>query len=60
MPADQKEKAQKEIDELKQLLKDEKWDDLKTKLDAFDAMAQQFAKGAQGPTPPPNPEEPKK
>jgi molecular chaperone DnaK len=58
MPADQKEKAQKEIDELKQLLKDEKWDELKTKLDAFDAMAQQFSKGAQGPTP--EPEEPKK
>jgi molecular chaperone DnaK len=56
MPADQKEKAQKEVDELKQLLKDEKWDELKSKLDAFDSMAQQFAKGAQGP----NPEEPKK
>jgi molecular chaperone DnaK len=56
MPADQKEKAQKEVDELKQLLKDEKWDELKTKLDAFDAMAQQFAKGAEGP----KPEEPKK
>ncbi|MDR1991502.1 MAG: molecular chaperone DnaK [Mycoplasmataceae bacterium] len=56
MPADQKEKAQKEIDDLKQLLKDEKWDEIKAKLDAFDAMAQQFAKGSQGPTP----EEPKK
>jgi hypothetical protein len=32
---------------------------LKTKLDAFDAMAQQFAKGAPGPNPN-NPEEPKK
>jgi molecular chaperone DnaK len=59
MPADQKEKAQKEVDDLKQLLKDEKWDELKTKLDAFDAMTQQFAKGAQGPNPN-NPEEPKK
>jgi hypothetical protein len=31
---------------------------LKTKLDAFDAMAQQFSKGAQSNNP--NPEEPKK
>lgn len=55
IPTEQKEKAQKEIDELKQLLKDEKWDELKTKLDAFDAMAQQFAKGGQG-GPNPGPE----
>ncbi|MDR0985767.1 MAG: molecular chaperone DnaK [Mycoplasmataceae bacterium] len=59
IPADQKEKVQKEIEELKKLLKEEKWDELKTKLDAFDQMVQQFAsqfskdKG-------PKPEEPKK
>jgi molecular chaperone DnaK len=46
MPADQKEKAQKEIDDLKNLLKEEKWDELKTKIDQIEAMAQQFAKDA--------------
>jgi molecular chaperone DnaK len=56
MPADQREKAEKEINELKQLLKDEKWDELKTKLDAFDQMAQQFSKGAGQE---PKPDEPK-
>jgi molecular chaperone DnaK len=59
LPVEQKEKAEKEINELKQLLKDEKWDELKVKLDAVDAMAQQFTKGAQG-EPTPEPEEPKK
>jgi molecular chaperone DnaK len=57
MPPEQKEKAQKEIDDLKQLLKGEKWDELKQKLDAFDAMAQQFSQQQGGPNP--NPEEPK-
>jgi molecular chaperone DnaK len=47
MPAEQKEKAQKEIDEMKALLKDEKWDELKTKIDQIEAMAQQFAKDFQ-------------
>lgn len=45
MPADQKEMASKQLDELKTLLKDEKWDELKDKLDQFDSMASQFAQG---------------
>jgi molecular chaperone DnaK len=43
MPPEQKEMAQKQVDELKQLLTDQKWDELKQKLDQFDAMAQQFS-----------------
>ncbi|GMO13456.1 MAG: molecular chaperone DnaK [Mycoplasmoidaceae bacterium] len=46
MPENEKEMAQKQIDELKSLLKDEKWDELKTKLDEFDKMASQFSQGA--------------
>jgi hypothetical protein len=33
------------------LLKDEKWDELKSRLDAFEQMAQQFSKD-QGPKDP--------
>lgn len=39
----QKQQAQKQIDELEQLLKDEKYDELKTKIDQFELMASQFA-----------------
>ena len=40
---DQKKTAQKQIDELKDLLKNEKWDELKKRLDAFEQVAAQFA-----------------
>jgi molecular chaperone DnaK len=53
MPAEQKETVTKQIEEFKTLLKEEKWDELKTRLDAFDQAAQQFNQG-QG-----NPQEPK-
>ena len=43
LPEEQKQTAQKQIDELKDLLKNEKWDELKTRLDAFEQMASQFA-----------------
>lgn len=39
----QKEESQKQIDELEKLLKEEKYDELKTKIDQFEAMASQFA-----------------
>lgn len=39
----QKEQAQKQIQELETLLKEEKFDELKTKIDQFEAMAAQFA-----------------
>lgn len=39
----QREQAQKQIDELEKLLKEEKYDELKTKIDQFEAMASQFA-----------------
>ena len=41
--AAQREQAQKQIDELENLLKEEKYDELKTKIDQFEAMAAQFA-----------------
>ncbi len=40
---EQKKTAQKQIDELKDLLKNEKWDELKKRLDAFEQIASQFA-----------------
>lgn len=43
LPEEQKQTAQKQIDELKDLLKNEKWDELKTRLDTFEQMASQFA-----------------
>ncbi len=43
IPEEQKKQAQQQIDELKDLLKNEKWDELKTKLDTFEQAAQQFA-----------------
>lgn len=43
IPEEQKKQAQQQIDELKDLLKNEKWDELKTRLDAFEQAAQQFA-----------------
>ncbi len=39
----QREQAQKQIDELENLLKEEKYDELKTKIDQFETMAAQFA-----------------
>lgn len=39
----QREQAQKQIDELEKLLKEEKYDELKTKIDQFEAMTSQFA-----------------
>ena len=46
LPEEQKQTAQKQIDELKDLLKNEKWDEHKTRLDAFEQMASQFANQA--------------
>ena len=46
LPEEQRQTAQKQIDELKDLLKNEKWDELKTRLDAFEQMASQFANQA--------------
>ena len=46
LPEEQKQTAQKQIDELKDLLKNEKWDELKTRLDAFEQIASQFANQA--------------
>ena len=40
---DQKKTAQKQINELKDLLKNEKWEELKKRLDAFEQVASQFA-----------------
>lgn len=41
--AKQKEEIQKQIDELEKLLKEEKYDELKNKVNQFEAMASQFA-----------------
>lgn len=43
LPAEQKDKMNEQITEIKKLLSEEKWDELKTKLDQFDQMASQFA-----------------
>ncbi|MBP5257110.1 MAG: molecular chaperone DnaK [Mycoplasma sp.] len=43
LPEEQKKTAQKQIDELKDLLKNEKWDELKKRLDAFEQVASQFS-----------------
>lgn len=40
---EQQEQAKKQIEELENLLKEEKYDELKTKIDQFEAMAAQFA-----------------
>lgn len=45
IPEDQKEQAKKKLDEMKQLLKDEKWEELEQIVDQFEAMANQFGKG---------------
>ncbi len=47
MPDEQKTQAQTQLDELKKLLSEEKWDELKQRLDAFDQMAQQYSQAAQ-------------
>lgn len=51
---EQKAQVQKQVDELKQLLKDEKWDELKSKLDTFEQAAQAFSQGANNPNNNPN------
>lgn len=38
----QREEAEKQINELETLMKEEKWDELKKKIDQFEAMASQF------------------
>ncbi|AIV03549.1 HSP70 family molecular chaperone DnaK [Candidatus Malacoplasma girerdii] len=43
LPQEQKDMANKQIEELKQLLKDQKWDELKQKIIAFEQIASQFA-----------------
>ncbi len=55
----QKEEAQKQIDELEKLLKEEKYDELKTKIDQFEAMASQFAEAMKKQQEAKKPEEPK-
>ena len=46
IPEDQKEQAKKQVEELKTLLEAQKWDELKTKVDALDQMINQFAQYA--------------
>ncbi|MGL4950235.1 MAG: molecular chaperone DnaK [Mycoplasma sp.] len=43
MSDDQKQEAQKQIDELQQLLDNSEWDKLKEKIEAFEKTAQEFA-----------------
>jgi len=47
LPADKKEEAKKVIDELKKLLAEEKWDELKTKLTQLDQLMATFSQAAQ-------------
>jgi hypothetical protein len=46
MPAEQKEAANKQVEELKTMLANEQWTELKQKLDEFDQMASQFAQNS--------------
>lgn len=46
----QKEESKKMVDELKDLLAKEKWDELKTKLTAIDSIMAQFANAAKAQT----------
>jgi molecular chaperone DnaK len=55
VPNEQKEAVKKQVEELKTLLKEEKWEELKSRIDAFEQAASQFSNQQ-----PPNPEEPKK
>jgi molecular chaperone DnaK len=43
LPEEQKEMVKKQVEELKTLLKDEKWDELKEKVDNFEHLANTFA-----------------
>ncbi|MBQ0045631.1 MAG: molecular chaperone DnaK [Mycoplasma sp.] len=56
IPADQKEQAKKVVDELKKLLADQKWDELKKKLEQLDQLMATFSQAAasqgQGPKDP--------
>lgn len=46
IPEDQKATVQKQIDELKDLLKNEKYEELKQRIDSIEAAAAQFAQQA--------------
>ena len=46
LPEEQKKQAQQQIDELKKLLQEQKWDELKARLDAFEQAAQAFSQQA--------------
>ncbi|MDR2557551.1 MAG: molecular chaperone DnaK [Mycoplasmataceae bacterium] len=48
LPPEQVETVRKQLDEFKTLLKEEKWDELKAKIDAFDQAAASFANQAGG------------
>lgn len=56
IPADQKDQAKKVVDELKKLLADQKWDELKKKLEQLDQLMATFSQAAanqgQGPKDP--------
>ncbi len=46
IPADQKDQAKKVVDELKKLLEDQKWDELKKKLEQLDQLMATFSQAA--------------
>ena len=46
LPEEQKKQAQQQIDELKKILQEQKWDELKARLDAFEQAAQAFSQQA--------------
>ncbi len=46
IPADQKEQAKKMVDELKKLLDEQKWDELKKKLESLDQLMATFSQAA--------------
>lgn len=56
IPADQKDQAKKMVDELKKLLDEQKWDELKKKLESLDQLMATFSQAAhdskQGPKDP--------
>ncbi|XQP55092.1 MAG: molecular chaperone DnaK [Mycoplasmoidaceae bacterium] len=47
IPADQKDQAKKMVDELKKLLEEQKWDELKKKLESLDQLMATFSQAAQ-------------
>ncbi len=60
LPEEQRKNAEKELEELKTLMKDQKWSELKTKVDMFEQMFSQFAKGGFNPGNNPNNPDPNK